>query len=62
MSTARSNPVHLEHHFSDAEQQRESAKMGMWVFLGNGNSALWWLICCLWHIPGLVSGYVLQCA
>jgi cytochrome c oxidase subunit 3 len=25
--------THLQHHFADAEQQRESAKMGMWVFL-----------------------------
>ncbi len=33
MSITTSSPVHLEHHFSDAEQQRESAKMGMWVFL-----------------------------
>jgi len=27
------HPVYLQHHFADAEQQRESAKMGMWVFL-----------------------------
>jgi len=27
------HPAHLAHHFSDAEQQRESAKMGMWLFL-----------------------------
>ena len=26
------NPT-LQHHFSDAEQQRESAKFGMWIFL-----------------------------
>jgi cytochrome c oxidase subunit 3 len=26
-------PAHLAHHFSDSEQQRESAKLGMWVFL-----------------------------
>ncbi len=25
--------THLAHHFADEEQQRESAKMGMWVFL-----------------------------
>lgn len=31
VSTAHSE--HLQHHFADAEQQRESAKMGMWVFL-----------------------------
>lgn len=24
---------HVEHHFSDAEHQRDSAKLGMWVFL-----------------------------
>jgi cytochrome c oxidase subunit 3 len=33
MSSTTSNLAHLEHHFSDSEQQRESAKMGMWVFL-----------------------------
>jgi cytochrome c oxidase subunit 3 len=27
------HPAHLAHHFSDSEQQRESAKLGMWVFL-----------------------------
>lgn len=27
------HPAHLEHHFYDAEQQRDSAKMGMWLFL-----------------------------
>ncbi len=24
---------HVAHHFSDAEQQRDSAKLGMWIFL-----------------------------
>lgn len=24
---------HLQHHFSDSEQQRDSVKLGMWVFL-----------------------------
>jgi len=33
MSTIAPSSSHLEHHFSDAEQQRDSAKMGMWVFL-----------------------------
>ena len=28
-----SNVHHVEAHFTDAEQQRESAKMGMWIFL-----------------------------
>jgi len=28
-----SHPAHLAHHFSEVEQQRESAKMGMWLFL-----------------------------
>lgn len=27
------HPTHLQHHFSDSEQQAESAKMGMWIFL-----------------------------
>lgn len=27
------HPGHLAHHFSDADQQRESAKLGMWLFL-----------------------------
>ncbi|MFQ5498915.1 MAG: cytochrome c oxidase subunit 3 family protein [Candidatus Zixiibacteriota bacterium] len=27
------HPESLQHHFSDVEQQRESAKLGMWVFL-----------------------------
>lgn len=26
-------PAYLAHHFSDAEQQAETAKLGMWVFL-----------------------------
>lgn len=26
-------PAHLAHHFTDSEQQLESAKLGMWVFL-----------------------------
>jgi cytochrome c oxidase subunit 3 len=28
-----SHPSFLQHHFSDVEQQKESAKLGMWVFL-----------------------------
>ena len=27
------HPSFLQHHFSDVEQQQESAKLGMWVFL-----------------------------
>jgi len=27
------HPAHLQHHFSDSEQQAESAKLGMWIFL-----------------------------
>ena len=27
------HPPHLAHHFSDSEQQHESAKLGMWLFL-----------------------------
>lgn len=26
-------PAFVEHHYADAEQQRESAKLGMWIFL-----------------------------
>lgn len=27
------HPTYLQHHFADAEQQAESAKLGMWIFL-----------------------------
>ncbi len=27
------HPKHLQHHFADTDQQHESAKMGMWIFL-----------------------------
>ena len=27
------HPAYLQHHFSDAEQQHESSKLGMWIFL-----------------------------
>jgi len=33
MENSKSRPAFLEHHFADAEQQAESAKLGMWVFL-----------------------------
>ena len=33
MTHAQSKPAHLAEHFTDAEQQHESAKLGMWVFL-----------------------------
>lgn len=33
MHDSSATPHHLEHHFSDVEQQRESAKLGMWIFL-----------------------------
>ena len=34
-STAHSDshPSFLQHHFHDAEQQEESSKLGMWIFL-----------------------------
>ncbi|MGA1464836.1 MAG: cytochrome C oxidase subunit III [Bacteroidetes bacterium] len=33
-STASSSaPAHLQHHFVDSDQQFESSKMGMWIFL-----------------------------
>jgi cytochrome c oxidase subunit 3 len=33
MNHTDSRPSYLAHHFSDAAQQNESAKLGMWVFL-----------------------------
>src|SRR5262245_50300911 len=32
-SQAHDHPEFLQHHFSDVTQQRESAKLGMWLFL-----------------------------
>ncbi|MFC1555875.1 cytochrome c oxidase subunit 3 family protein [candidate division KSB1 bacterium] len=29
----QTHSTYLQHHFSDAEQQHESAKLGMWIFL-----------------------------
>jgi cytochrome c oxidase subunit 3 len=33
MSDSHAESAHLAHHFSDPVQQRESAKLGMWIFL-----------------------------
>ena len=33
MDQTAGHPEFLQHHFSDVEQQRESAKLGMWIFL-----------------------------
>lgn len=33
MERVTGHPSFLAHHFSEAEQQRESAKLGMWIFL-----------------------------
>jgi cytochrome c oxidase subunit 3 len=33
MSQSESHPAHLQHHFAAAEQQHESAKLGVWIFL-----------------------------
>jgi cytochrome c oxidase subunit 3 len=33
MTASTDHPAHLQHHFADDEQQRESAKLGMWLFL-----------------------------
>lgn len=33
MESSASHPSYVQHHFADAEQQRESSKLGMWVFL-----------------------------
>jgi cytochrome c oxidase subunit 3 len=32
-NVSKTQPAYLQHHFSDVEQQRESAKLGMWIFL-----------------------------
>jgi cytochrome c oxidase subunit 3 len=32
-NSSTTHPVYLQHHFSDMEQQHESAKLGMWIFL-----------------------------
>jgi len=32
-NVAAGTPAHLQHHFVDSEQQNESAKLGMWIFL-----------------------------
>jgi len=33
MSHATDHPAHLAHHFTEPEQQAESAKLGVWLFL-----------------------------
>ncbi len=33
MTDSTTHPAYLQHHFADSEQQHESAKLGMWVFL-----------------------------
>jgi cytochrome c oxidase subunit 3 len=33
MNPASEHTSHLAHHFSTAEQQRDSAKLGLWIFL-----------------------------
>ncbi len=33
MEKTMEQPVYLQHHFASLEQQRESAKLGMWIFL-----------------------------
>ena len=33
MSTSTSHSTHLAHHFADPQQQKDSAKLGTWVFL-----------------------------
>jgi len=32
-NTAGGHPAHLQHHFSDSEQQASASKLGMWLFL-----------------------------
>ena len=33
MSEIATHPAHLQHHFSEMDQQKDSSKLGMWVFL-----------------------------
>ncbi len=33
MSQSEGRPAHLAHHFSEVGQQKDSAKLGMWIFL-----------------------------
>ncbi len=33
MSTSTGHSTHLQHHFADSQQQRDSAKLGTWIFL-----------------------------
>lgn len=33
MTHGKEHPAYLAHHFSEVEQQQESAKLGMWIFL-----------------------------
>jgi cytochrome c oxidase subunit 3 len=33
LNQADTHPAHLAHHFSTSEQQHESAKLGMWLFI-----------------------------
>jgi len=33
MAIATTHAAHLQNHYADSEQQRESAKLGMWIFL-----------------------------
>lgn len=33
MENTHSHPSYVQHHFSDAQQQKDSAKFGMWIFL-----------------------------
>ena len=33
MNHAEAHPKFLAHHFSEARQQQDSAKLGMWIFL-----------------------------
>jgi cytochrome c oxidase subunit III len=33
LDAANGHPAHLQHHFSDSEQQASASKLGMWLFL-----------------------------
>ena len=47
--------AHLQHHFSDSEQQASASKLGMWLFLFDGDAAGWWAVRSLLHLSRLES-------
>lgn len=50
------NLDHVQHHFVDGDQQFESAKMGMWIFLVTEILFFWRSFRCIYRLPSMVSG------